>query len=181
MSAAAAVAAPIAATNPHPAPLHTISILVRNKPGVLVRVALVFARRGYNIESLVVSADVTNGEFSRMTITCSGDPQTLDQIIKQVTKLIDVVHAFDHTGQFVYETEVALVKIECKLADRTEILQIAELYSAKVVDYGVDSLIVRIVGAAEKIDVFLSLLRNYQIVELVRSGKILMTRGLATT
>ncbi|MFL5307500.1 MAG: acetolactate synthase small subunit [Polyangia bacterium] len=163
------------------APLHTLSILVRNKPGVLVRVALVFARRGYNIESLVVSADVANGEFSRMTITCSGDPETLDQIIKQVTKLIDVVHAYDHTGQSVYETEVALVKLKGKVSDRTEILQIAELYSAKVVDYGVDSLIVRIVGAAEKIDVFLSLLKNFQVVELVRSGKVLMTRGLATT
>ena len=178
MSAAAAAASPIPAPS---APLHTISILVRNKPGVLVRIALVFSRRGYNIESLVVSTDVANGEFSRMTITCSGDPETLEQIIKQVTKLIDVVHAFDHTGQFVYETEVALVKIKCKLSERTEILQIVELYSAKVVDYGVDSLIVRIVGAAEKIDVFLTLLRNYQIVELVRSGKILMTRGLATT
>ena len=163
------------------APLHTLSILVRNKPGVLVRIALVFARRGYNIESLVVSTDVADGEFSRMTITCSGDPVTLEQIIKQVTKLIDVVHAFDHTGQAVYETEVGLVKLKCAITERTEILQIAELYSAKVVDYGVDSLIVRIVGAAEKIDVFLSLLRNYQIVELVRSGKILMTRGLATT
>jgi acetolactate synthase-1/3 small subunit len=163
------------------APLHTISILVRNKPGVLVRVALVFARRGYNIESLVVSTDVANGEFSRMTITCSGDPETLDQIIKQVTKLIDVVHAFDHTGQSVYETEVALVKLKCQVSDRTEILQIAELYTAKVVDYGVDSLIVRIVGAAEKIDVFLSLLKNFQVVELVRSGKVLMTRGLAKT
>ena len=163
------------------APLHTLSILVRNKPGVLVRVALVFARRGYNIESLVVSADVANGEFSRMTITCSGDPETLDQIIKQVTKLIDVVHAYDHTGQSVYETEVALVKLKCKVSERTEILQIAELYAAKVVDYGVDSLIVRIVGAAEKIDVFLSLLKNFQVVELVRSGKVLMTRGLAKT
>jgi acetolactate synthase-1/3 small subunit len=163
------------------APMHTLSILVRNKPGVLVRVALVFSRRGYNIESLVVSADVANGDFSRMTITCSGDPETLEQIIKQVTKLIDVVHAFDHTGHAVYETEVALVKLECKVAERTEILQIAELYSAKVVDYGLDSLIIRIVGAAEKLDVFLSLLRTYQIVELVRSGKILMTRGLATT
>ena len=178
MSAAAAAASPIPAPS---APLHTISMLVRNKPGVLVRIALVFSRRGYNIESLVVSTDVTNGEFSRMTITCSGDPETLEQIIKQVTKLIDVVHAFDHTGQFVYETEVALVKIQCKLSERTEVLQIVELYSAKVVDYGVDSLIVRIVGAAEKIDVFLSLLRNYQIVELVRSGKILMARGLSTT
>ena len=174
MSAAAAVSAPSA-------PVHTISILVRNKPGVLVRVALVFSRRGYNIESLVVSTDVANGDFSRMTITCSGDPETLEQIIKQVTKLIDVVHAFDHTGQAVYETEVGLVKLKCKLTERTEILQIAELYSAKVVDYGVDSLIVRIVGAAEKLDIFLDLLRSYQVVELVRSGKIIMTRGLATT
>ncbi len=163
------------------APLHTISILVRNKPGVLVRIALVFARRGYNIESLVVSTDVANGDFSRMTITCSGQPETLEQIIKQVTKLIDVVHAFDHTGQAVYETEVGLVKLKCAITERTEILQIAELYSAKVVDYGVDSLIVRIVGAKEKLDVFLDLLRTYQIVELVRSGKIIMTRGLATT
>ena len=178
MSATAAAASPLPAPS---APLHTISMLVRNKPGVLVRIALVFSRRGYNIESLVVSTDVADGEFSRMTITCSGDPVTLEQIIKQVTKLIDVVHAFDHTGQFVYETEVALVKIQCKLSDRTEVLQIVELYSAKVVDYGVDSLIVRIVGAAEKIDVFLTLLRNYQIVELVRSGKIIMTRGLETT
>jgi acetolactate synthase-1/3 small subunit len=176
----AAAIAQIAPSMPT-APAHTLSILVRNKPGVLVRVALVFARRGYNIDSLVVSTDVANGDFSRMTITCSGDPDTLEQIIKQVTKLVDVVTAFDHTGQSVYETEVALVKLKCKVSDRTEILQIAELYSAKVVDYGLDSLIVRIVGAAEKLDVFLSLLKNFQVVELVRSGKILMTRGLATT
>ena len=180
MSATAAVAATAAAPTTS-APLHTISILVRNKPGVLVRISLVFARRGYNIESLVVSTDVANGDFSRMTITCSGQPETLEQIIKQVTKLIDVVHAFDHTGQAVYETEVGLVKLKCAITERTEILQIAELYSAKVVDYGVDSLIVRIVGAKEKLDVFLDLLRTYQIVELVRSGKIIMTRGLATT
>jgi acetolactate synthase I/III small subunit len=178
MSAAAAT---VATPDSPAAPLHTISILVRNKPGVLVRIALVFARRGYNIESLVVSTDVANGDFSRMTITCSGQPETLEQIIKQVTKLIDVVHAFDHTGQAVYETEVGLVKLKCAITERTEILQIAELYSAKVVDYGVDSLIVRIVGAKEKLDVFLDLLRTYQIVELVRSGKIIMTRGLATT
>jgi len=177
MSATAAAAISAAPT----APVHTISILVRNKPGVLVRIALVFARRGYNIESLVVSTDVADGEFSRMTITCSGDPVTLEQIIKQVTKLIDVVHAFDHTGQAVYETEVGLVKLKCAITERTEILQIAELYSAKVVDYGVDSLIVRIVGAKEKLDVFLDLLRTYQIVELVRSGKVIMTRGLGTT
>jgi acetolactate synthase-1/3 small subunit len=89
-------------------PLHTISLFVRNKPGVLVRVALVFARRGYNLESLVVSPALSiaghggaPGDFSRMTITCSGDPDTLEQIIKQLEKLIDVVHAIDHTGQAV--------------------------------------------------------------------------------
>jgi acetolactate synthase I/III small subunit len=163
------------------APIHTISILVRNKPGVLVRVALVFSRRGYNIESLVVSPDVANGQFSRMTITCSGDPETLEQIIKQLTKLIDVVHAFDHTGQAVIETEIALCKLQCKIDQRTEILQIAEQYSAKVVDYGPDSMILRVSGVSDKLDAFLSLLRPFNIVELVRSGKILMARGQATT
>jgi acetolactate synthase I/III small subunit len=178
---AAPLPIPVATPAQTAPPVHTISILVRNKPGVLVRVALVFARRGYNIESLVVSADVTNGEFSRMTITCSGDPETLEQIIKQVTKLIDVVHAFDHTGQAVYETEIALVKLACGVDQRTEILQIAEQYSAKVVDYGSESLMLRVYGVSDKLDAFLSLLRPYGIVELVRSGKILMTRGTGTT
>jgi acetolactate synthase-1/3 small subunit len=164
-----------------PGPMHTISILVRNKPGVLVRVALIFSRRGYNIESLVVSPDLANGGFSRMTITCSGDPDTLEQIIKQCTKLIDVVHAIDHTGQSVIETEIALIKIRCQLDQRTEILQIAEQYNAKVVDYGTDSLMVRIYGGSEKLDAFVTLVRQFQIEEMVRSGKILMARGQATT
>jgi acetolactate synthase-1/3 small subunit len=174
----AVIAAPEVATG---LPIHTISILVRNKPGVLVRVALIFARRGYNIESLVVSPDVTNGEFSRMTITCSGDPETLEQIIKQVTKLVDVVPAIDHTGQAVIEAEIALVKLKCSVNQRTEILQIAEHYGAKVVDYRSDSLTLRAFGASEKIDSAVALWRPFGIVELVRSGKILMARGLETT
>jgi acetolactate synthase-1/3 small subunit len=174
----AAVAAPEATVG---FPIHTISILVRNKPGVLVRVALVFSRRGYNIESLVVSADVANGDFSRMTITCSGDPETLEQIIKQVTKLVDVVHAIDHTGQSVIEAEIALIKLRCSLKQRTEILQIAEHYGAKVVDYGAESLTLRVYGASEKLDSGIALLKPFGIVELVRSGKILMARGLETT
>ncbi|HEY4186418.1 MAG TPA: acetolactate synthase small subunit [Polyangia bacterium] len=162
-------------------PVHTISILVRNKPGVLVRVALVFSRRGYNIESLVVSPDVADGEFSRMSITCSGELETLEQIIKQCTKLIDVVHAIDHTGKAVIETEIALVKVTCPLDRRTEILQIAEQYNGKIVDYGTDSLIVRMYGSSDKLDAFISLMRQFEITELVRSGKILMARGNETT
>ena len=129
----------------------------------------------------VVSGDVTNSQFSRMTITCSGDPETLEQIIKQLTKLIDVVHAFDHTGQAVIESEVALVKLQCAVDRRTEILQIAEQYNAKVVDYGLESMIIRVYGTSDKLDSCLALLQPYGIVELVRSGKILMARGQATT
>ncbi len=169
-------------------PLHTISLLVRNKPGVLVRVSLVFSRRGYNMESLVVSAalsvagfDAAPGEFSRMTITCSGDPDTLEQIIKQLEKLIDVVHAIDHTGQAVIESELALLKIKIGLKDRTEVLQIADNFKAKVVDFGAESVILRVAGETEKLDVFIGLLKPFGIVELVRSGKILMARGLEET
>ncbi len=163
-------------------PLHTLSVLVRNQPGVLVRVSLVFARRGYNIESLVVSPDVINGDFSRMTITCRGDEDSFEQISKQLTKLIDVVHAIDHTGQAVVETEIALVKIKAaELQSRTEVLQVAEHYKAKVVDYGAESLILRVYGESEKLDSFVALLRPFGVVELVRSGKILMARGPETT
>jgi acetolactate synthase-1/3 small subunit len=162
-------------------PMHTISVFVRNQPGVLVRVALVFARRGFNIESLVVSTDQVDPAFSRMTITCSGDSETLGQMIKQVQKLVDVVRAIDHTGQSTVETEVALVKLRTPLAERTELLQVAGHFKAKVMDCHADSLVFRITGSSEKLDSFVSLLRPFGIVELVRSGKILMTRGPEST
>ena len=170
-----------AATRTPTPPLHTISVLVRNQPGVLVRVALVFSRRGYNIESLVVSPDPVSTDFSRMTITCSGDPETLEQIIKQVAKLVDVVRAIDHTGQSAVETEIALVKIKANLDERTVILQTAEHYKAKVIDCSSSSLILRVTGASEKLDSFITLVRPFGVVELVRSGKILMTRGPEVT
>ncbi len=161
-------------------PVHTISLFVNNKPGVLVRVALTFARRAFNIESLVVSPAV-EGRYSRMTITSSGSAESLEQVVKQLAKLVDVVHAIDHTGGEAYETEIGLVKIECALDRRTEILQIAEHYKAKVVDYGTDSLILQVYGSSEKIDTFVDLLRPFGITELVRSGKLLMARGRQIT
>jgi acetolactate synthase-1/3 small subunit len=153
-----------------------------------VRVSLVFSRRGYNMESLVVSpalsvagVDATPGEFSRMTITCSGDPDTLEQIIKQLEKLIDVVHAIDHTGQPVIESEVVLVKLRARLNERTEILQIAESFKATVGDFGAESVILRCAAGTEKLDAFIELLMPYGVIELVRSGKILMARGTQET
>ena len=161
-------------------PLHTISVFVNNQPGVLVRVALVFSRRGFNIESLVVSP-AAEGRFSRMTIACSGAPEVLEQVVKQLAKLVDVVHAIDHTGDESYEVEIALVKLETALDNRTEILQIAEHYKARVVDYGSDSLILQAHGSSNKLDAFIELLRPFKLSELVRSGKLLMARGVAVT
>ena len=155
---------------------HTISLFVHDRPGVLVRVALVFARRGYNIESLVVSPSASGG-FSRMTITCSGETATLDQIIRQLAKLVDVVSAIDHTGHEAYETEIALIKLELEDESRTKVLQVAEHFNAKVVDYATTSIVLRVYGGSEKLDALIALLAPYGISELVRSGKILMARG----
>jgi acetolactate synthase small subunit len=141
---------------------------------------LVFSRRAFNIESLVVSP-AAEGRFSRMTITCSGDPDTLEQVVKQLAKLVDVVHAIDHTGDQAYETEIALVKLECPLDERTHILQVAEHYRARVVDFGAESLILQIYGSSEKLDAFTDLLRPFGVAELVRSGKLLMARGKRMT
>ena len=160
--------------------LHTIALLVRNAPGVLVRVAMVFSRRGYNIESLVVSPGARSG-FSRMTVTCSGDPAILEQMIKQLTKLIDVVHALDHTTSDRFETEIALVKIRCTGDTRREVLEIAEHFNAKVVDYAFESVILRVFGGSEKLDAMITLFPEGDIVELVRSGKIVMARALEVT
>ncbi len=167
--------------NPGPRPeVHTISAFVNNKPGVLVRVALIFSRRGFNIESLVVSP-AAEGRFSRMTIACSGAPEDLEQVVKQLEKLIDVVHAIDHTGDLSYETEIALVKLETPLEERTSILQVAEHFKARVVDYGTDSVIFQAHGSSDKLDAFINLLRPFNLVELVRSGKLLMARGRHVT
>ncbi len=105
----------------------------------------------------------------------------LEQIIKQLSKLVDVLHAIDHTGEAAYETEIALVKLECGLQERTEILQIAEHFGARVVDYGAESIVLRVYGSSEKLDACVELLRHYGIEELVRSGKILMARGQRAT
>ncbi len=173
MSAAIELALPVQ-------PIHTISLFVNNVPGVLVRVSLVFSRRGFNIESLVVSPGA-EGDFSRMTVTCSGEHEVLEQIIKQLSKLVDVVHAIDHSTDNSYEVEIALAKLECSLSERAQILQIAKHFKARAVDYGPESVILQANGSSEKIDAMIMLLRPYGITELVRSGKLLMARGKKTT
>lgn len=158
---------------------HTISLFVTNKPGVLLRVSLVFARRGFNIESLVVSSAL-DGRYSRMTITAKGEDRDLDQIIKQVSKLIDVVHVTDHISDQSIERELALIKI--KTGDNlTEILQVLNHFKAETVDLTHNSVSIQATGDTDKIDAMLKMLGSFEIIEMVRSGKMLMVRGDAVT
>ncbi len=159
---------------------HTLSVFVSNKPGVLGRICAVFSRRGYNIDSLVVSQG-RDARFSRMTIGISGDPAGLEQIVLQVNKLIDVMHCTEHNDRDAVVREMILIKIAAKAADRTEALQIIEHYAGKTVDMHEDSLIAMITGNTDKIDAALRMLGKFEIIETVRTGKVVMARGTTET
>jgi acetolactate synthase-1/3 small subunit len=155
---------------------HTISLYVANKPGVLNRIALVFGRRGYNIDSLVVS-ESTDPDYSYMNIVASGDPGTLVQIIGQLNKLVDVVSAKDYSKEDVIQKELALFKINCPPDRRTEVLQIAQTFKAVSEDLTATTLTLMVTGKSEKIDALKTMLTPYGILELVRTGKVLISRG----
>jgi len=159
---------------------HTLSIFVANQPGVLMRISQVFARRGYNIDSLVVS-EGRDPKYSRMTIGLSGDPEGLEQIVKQVNKLIDVIHCFEHTNHNAVVKELVLVKAVVSTEQRTEALQILEHFGGKTVDLTSNSLIAMITGNSDKVDSALRMLSNFEIVETVRTGKVVMARGEQVT
>ncbi|MCB1209773.1 MAG: acetolactate synthase small subunit [Verrucomicrobiales bacterium] len=175
-----------ATTDKKPAPqadiinIHTLSVYVNNQPGVLGRICAVFSRRGFNIESLVVS-QTRDPKFSRMTIGISGHPEGLHQIIMQVNKLIDVIHCTEHTDRDAVVKEMALIKIHTGPEQRTEILQIIEHYSGKTVDLQEDSLICMISGNTDKVDAAVRMLSKFDIIETVRTGKVVMARGLGET
>ena len=159
---------------------HTISLLVNNKPGVLIRIALVFSRRGYNLESVVVSPS-HDPMFSRMNLVASGDPATLDQIIKQLGKLVDVIHARDHTGENILQRELALIKVTCPPQKRSEILEIANHFKCQSLDISEKTMTFQVTGTTEKLNALHSMMTTYGIIESVRSGKLIMARGAEQT
>jgi acetolactate synthase-1/3 small subunit len=161
-------------------PIHTLSVYVTNKPGVLARIAQTFSRRGYNIESLVVSP-ASDGNFSRMTIGVSGEADGLDQIIRQVSKLIDVLRCTDHTYDDAVVKEMGLIKISVGAEERGEALQIAEHFGCKTVDLTETSMILQAVGDPSKIDALVEMIEKFKVIELVRTGKVLLARGAQTT
>lgn len=155
---------------------HTISVLVNNQPGVLQRVSGLFGRRGFNIDSITVGESEESG-LSRMVIVTTGDDRTLEQVEKQLYKLIDVIKVIDLSENPMVARELALIKISADPSARPEILGIVETFRASVVDIGPTSLIVQAVGGSDKIEAIVELLKPYGIRELSRTGVTAMTRG----
>ncbi len=154
---------------------HTISVLVENKFGVLTRVAGLFSGRGYNIDSLNV-APTQNPKFSRMTIVTRGDDATLEQIVKQLNKLINVIEVRDfHEGEYV-DRELALIKVKVNSKSRAEVMQITDIFRAKIVDVQPDSLTIEITGDEDKVEKFIELMDGFGIAELTRTGKVALPR-----
>lgn len=155
---------------------HIISVLVENKPRVLARVASLFARRGYNIESLAVGP-TQNPEISRITLVVTGNEHILEQITKQLYKLIEVIKVGDFTNTSFVDRELALIKVNAPSSLRGEIAQTAEIFRARIVDVDENSLIVEVTGTPDKIDALEQLLRKYGIIEMTRTGRIALARG----
>jgi acetolactate synthase I/III small subunit len=155
---------------------HTLAVLVENKSGVLSRVASLFSRRGYNIDSLAVGV-TEDPDISRITIVVHGDDHVLEQVTKQLNKLIDVIKVSDIGGDDAVERELALIKVSADANTRSEIIQIANIFRARIVDVAPKSMTVEVTGDESKIQAIEKLLRQFGIKELVRTGKIAMVRG----
>jgi acetolactate synthase-1/3 small subunit len=155
---------------------HTLVALVEDKPGVLTRMASLFRRRGFNIESIVVGRSELP-HLSRMTIVISGSTAMMEQLRKQLDKIINVVKVFDITEEDTVARELALIKVGATSSTRSEIIQIVDVFRANIVDVASDSVTVEVTGDEEKIDSLCNLLRGFGIKEMTRTGRIAMTRG----
>lgn len=155
---------------------HTLVALVEDKPGVLNQMASLFRRRGFNIESIAVGHSETP-HLSRMTIVVNGAAAMVEQVRKQLDKLIDVVKVSDITEDDIVSRELALIKVKATPPTRSEIIQIVDIFRANIVDVGVDSVTIEVTGDEDKIISLLNLLRGFGIREITRTGCIAMTRG----
>lgn len=155
---------------------HTISVFVENKFGVLARIASLFSARGYNIDSLSVG-ETTDPTVSRMTIVTRGDDQIIEQVIKQLRRLIDVIKVIDLTDSQFLGRELVLIKVEANPPNRAEILRITDIFRGKIVDVNQKSMTIEVTGDEDKIRALIDLLKPIGIKEIARTGKVSMARG----
>ena len=158
------------------APTHTLSVLVEDKPGVLARVASLFSRRGYNIQSLAVGA-TEQKDMSRMTIVVNVEDSPLEQITKQLNKLINVIKIVEQEPDNSVDRELALIKVRADATTRSQVIEAVNLFRAKVVDVSTESLTIEATGTPEKLEALLRVLEPYGIRELVQSGVVSLSRG----
>ena len=158
---------------------HTLVALVEDKPGVLNRVASMFRRRGFNISSLAVGHS-EQPKLSRMTFVVEGDDDTVEQVTKQLYKLIDVVRVSDLSKEEIISREMALVKVRTTVQNRSEVIQIVDIFRSNIVDVAVDSLVIEVTGDEDKIDSLIELLKPYGLREVMRTGRVAMPRGSLT-
>ncbi|MDI6799916.1 MAG: acetolactate synthase small subunit [Actinomycetota bacterium] len=156
---------------------HTLSVLVDNEPGVLTRVAGLFSRRGFNIDSLAVGP-TEDPNYSRMTIVVDGETHTLEQVTKQLHKLINVLKINDLDPKESIQRELVLIKVNAPPTTRAQIIEIVDIFRANIVDVAKNTLTIEITGSADKLNAFEEMLRPYGIKELARTGKIALSRGL---
>ena len=159
---------------------HTVVAIVEDKPGVLMRVSSLFRRRGFNIESLTVGHSEEPG-LSRITMVIDGEGAPIEQVEKQLYKLIDVVKVSDLSHEDIVARELAMVKVRCNNVNRHELLDIAQVFRADVIDMATNSIILQVVGDEDKIDGLIKMCEPYGVRELSRTGRIAMVRGTKTT
>jgi acetolactate synthase-1/3 small subunit len=155
---------------------HTIVALMENKPGVLNRLSSLFRRRNYNIESLSVGHSETSG-ISRMTIGLEGDEQIVEQVVKQLEKLVNVTEVINVSNQPTVIRELALIKVKAGPGTRSEIIELTNVFRARIIDVGATAMTVEITGPEDRVDSLLGLLKPYGIEELARTGRVAMVRG----
>jgi len=155
---------------------HTISILVENKFGVLARIAGLFSGRGFNIETLNVGP-MTDNKISRITATIIGDHDALDQAIKQVYKLVNVVDVTEFSTGQATERELVMIKVNASAGQRSEIMQVCDIFRAKIIDVAPETMNIEMTGNANKVQAFLNLIEPYGIVEMARTGNLALKRG----
>ena len=155
---------------------HTLSILVEDKPGVLARVASLFSRRGFNIQSLAVGA-TEQKNLSRMTIVVAVEDLPLEQVSKQLHKLVNVIKVVEQENENSVDRELALIKVRADAGTRGQVVEAVNLFRAKVIDVSTESLIIECTGTPEKLEALLQVLESYGIREIVQSGVVSMTRG----
>jgi acetolactate synthase-1/3 small subunit len=159
---------------------HILSILVENKPGVLTRIAGLFARRGFNIDTLAVGP-TDDERLSRITLTLDGAKHPIDQVTKQLHKLVNVLKIRDLEPEETLARELAMFKVAADGANRAEVMQVCEVFRAKIVDLNRRSLVIEVTGTCEKVDAFERLIRPFGLIEMARTGEIAIARGRGET